>query len=210
MKKTKTNYKKRNLFAFIGAWVLIVVVLVLCILFCKKETTMCSNVVQEYLEQADFEWQGQSVKKWDNIVVHYIGRLADGTVFDTSVESVAKWCDKYNTSRDYESWLPFTVGAGQMIAWFDRWVENMKIWQTKTIEIPAADAYGEWDETKVMVVEKDKLNLPWQYEEGQTLYAPTWQSVKIIKVTEKDVHLDTNHELAGKDLIFDITIKEIK
>jgi FKBP-type peptidyl-prolyl cis-trans isomerase 2 len=34
--------------------------------------------------------------------------------------------------------------------------------------------------------------------------------VKIVKVTDTDVHLDTNHELAGKALIFDITIEEIK
>jgi FKBP-type peptidyl-prolyl cis-trans isomerase 2 len=61
-----------------------------------------------------------------------------------------------------------------------------------------------------MVVEKEKLNLPGQYEVGQILYAPTWQAVTIIKVTDDDVHLDTNHELAGKNLIFDITIKEIK
>jgi FKBP-type peptidyl-prolyl cis-trans isomerase 2 len=31
-----------------------------------------------------------------------------------------------------------------------------------------------------------------------------------VKVTDNDVTLDTNHDLAGKDLIFDITVKEIK
>jgi FKBP-type peptidyl-prolyl cis-trans isomerase 2 len=36
----------------------------------------------------------------------------------------------------------------------------MKIGQTKTIEIAAVDAYGEYDPDKVMVVEKSKLNLP--------------------------------------------------
>jgi FKBP-type peptidyl-prolyl cis-trans isomerase 2 len=49
----------------------------------------------------------------------------------------------------------------------------MKIGQTKTIEIKAIDAYGERDDSKVMVVEKEKLNLPGQYEVGQILYAPT-------------------------------------
>jgi|GEM_PF-3771153 len=36
----------------------------------------------------------------------------------------------------------------------------MKIGQTKTIEIAPSDAYGERDKEKVVVVEKDKLNLP--------------------------------------------------
>jgi peptidylprolyl isomerase len=32
---------------------------------------------------------------------------------------------------------------------------------------------------------------------------------KIIKITDKEITLDMNHELAGKDLIFDITMKSI-
>ena len=47
--------------------------------------------------------------------------------------------------------MAFTVWAGQMIAWFDRAVEWMKVWQTKTIEIPAVDAYGEYDGTKLLL-----------------------------------------------------------
>jgi FKBP-type peptidyl-prolyl cis-trans isomerase 2 len=170
---------------------------------------MC-DAVQNYLSTADFQWVGQEVKKWDEIVVDYIGRLEDGSVFDTNVESVARWCENYNEQRNYEEWLAFVVGAGQMIWWFDRGVEWMKIWQTKTIEIAAVDAYGKWDESKIMVVEKTKLDLPWQYKEWDILYAPNGQVIKIHKVTENEIYLDTNHDLAGKPLIFDITIKEIK
>ncbi len=195
---------------FAWVWVLVIVLVVLCILFLKKEDTMCGMSVKEYLAAADFDGAGQEVQKWHDIVVHYVWRLEDGTVFDTSVESVAKWCDKYSEWRNYDEGLAFKVWAGQMIWGFDRWVENMKIGQTKTIEIAAIDAYGEHDAEKIMVVEKTKLNLPWQYKEWATLYAQNGQAVTIVKVTETDVHLDTNHELAGKDLIFDITIVEIK
>ena len=48
-----------------------------------------------------------------------------------------------------------------------------------------------------------------QFEEWQTIYLWIWMPAKIIKVTNKDVTLDLNHELAWKDLIFDITIKSI-
>lgn len=188
----------------------------MCILLCNKKPMVaaepiCVDAVKEYLDNADKKWQdGQQVQKWDQVVVDYIGRLDDGTVFDTSVEVVAKACGKYNAARDYEEWLAFEVWAGQMIAGFDRWVEWMKIWQTKTIEIAAADAYGEWDENLVYEVNKSDLENPWQYEEGQILYTPYWQSVKVSKVTKDKVYLDMNHELAWKKLIFDITIKEIK
>ena len=206
MKKTK-KYRTKIVFSIVAA--LIVLVVLFCFLFCKNDLVMC-DAVNQYLASADFKWAGQEVKKGDDVVVDYIGRLKDGTVFDTSIESVAKWCDKYSEGRDYSQWLWFVVWAGQMIAGFDRGVEWMKIGQTKTVEIAAADAYGEWDESKLMSVEKNQLQLPDQYKEGDILYAPNGQAIKIHKVTEKEVQLDTNHELAGKVLIFDITVKEIK
>lgn len=195
------------------SWFLVLALIVwgcASILSNNSDSNMCDSV-KEYLANADFKWQdGQQVQKWDEIVVDYIGRLADGTVFDTSVESVAKGCDKYNEARDYDAWLAFTVWAGQMIAWFDNWVEWMKIWQTKTVEIPAKDAYGERDENLVYEVEKSKLQNPWQYEEWLAFYDEYWNVVRVYKVTDDKVYLTYNHELAWKTLIFDITIKEIK
>lgn len=179
------------------------------VLVSNKDSNMC-DAVKEYLASADFEWKWQQVQKWDSIVVDYIGRLADGTVFDTSVESVAKWCDKYSEGRDYDAWLAFEVWAGQMIAGFDKWVEWMKIWQTRTIEIAAKDAYGERDESLVIEVKKSDLQNADQYEKWQVLYTPYGQAVKVHKVTKDKIYIDTNHELAGKNLIFDITVKEIK
>lgn len=176
----------------------------------SNNDNMCNKAVKQYLAEADFKWQWQSVQKWDSIVVDYIGRLADGTVFDTSIESVARGCDKYSEGRDYNAWLAFEVWAGQMIAGFDRGVEWMKIWQTKTIEIDAKDAYWERNESLVIEVNKSDLQNPDQYEEWMTLYTPYGQAVKVYKVTKDKVYIDTNHELAGKTLIFDITIKEIK
>ncbi|HRX63585.1 MAG TPA: peptidylprolyl isomerase [Candidatus Absconditabacterales bacterium] len=207
MKKfEKYSIKQLSIFTAI----LLLVLVVVCVLFCKEEKTMCEMTVDEYLSSVDFEGAGQQVKKGDTVEVHYIGRLEDGTVFDTSIVEVAKSCDKYNEARNYDEGLNFLVGAGQMIPGFDRGVEGMKIGQTKTIEIAPSDAYGERDKEKVVVVEKDKLNLPGQYDQGDILYAPNGQTVRVLKVTEKEVHLDSNHELAGKSLIFDITVKEIK
>ncbi|MEI7558313.1 MAG: hypothetical protein WCJ45_05950 [bacterium] len=40
----------------------------------------------------------------------YVGRLDEQTVFDTSVESVAKACGKYNAGRNYNEGLSFKVG----------------------------------------------------------------------------------------------------
>lgn len=180
---------------------------------CMKttENTACSAAVEQYLQESTKATQGTvEIKKGDSIVVDYIGRLQNGEVFDTSVESVAKACWSYQTGRNYNEWLGFVVGAGQMIAGFDSAVEWMKTMQTKTVTIEAKDAYGEKDETKIFSVEKSKIQNPEQYVEWMVLAGPYGQKVVVTKVTNTEVFLDTNHELAGKDLIFDITIKEIK
>jgi FKBP-type peptidyl-prolyl cis-trans isomerase 2 len=82
------------------------------------------------------------VANGDTIRVNYLGTLADGKVFDTSLEDEAKKANVYQTARTYEP-LRFTVGQGQMIAGFDKAVVGMKVGETKTFTIPAKEAYGE-------------------------------------------------------------------
>ncbi len=142
------------------------------------------------------------------IVVDYVGRLADGTVFDTSVESVAKACGLYTTQRNYAEWLPFTAGAGQMIAWFDKGVIDMAINETKTITIAAKDAYGE--ATVSIPLNQLPTKPDWSaYKAGESISTMNGPVV-IESINDKEFVIKNNHSLAGKDLIFDITIKTIK
>ena len=61
-----------------------------------KKEIMIPEFVEKYINGADKEWKWEWIKEWDNIVVDYIWRLEDWTVFDTSIESIAKACDKYS------------------------------------------------------------------------------------------------------------------
>lgn len=171
----------------------------------------CQSAIQTYLSWADMKWRGdKEIKAWDAIVVDYVGRLSESEVFDTSVESIAKACGKYTEGRNYNEWLPFTVGAWQMIAGFDKGVEGMKIGQTKTITIPAAEAYWERSKDRLITVEKTTVPNAEQYEVWMQVQTDYGQAFKVYKVTDTQIIFDGNHELAGKDLTFDITIKEIK
>lgn len=165
--------------------------------------------VQEYLDSSDKNWAWEAVKVWDNITVDYIWRLEDGTVFDTSVESVAKACWKYNETRDYTEWLTFEVWAGQMIKWFDEWVVWMKIWQTKTVQFWPEKWYGPRREDYVMTYSAEEVWDLTKFTQGQRIYLSIWAAALITQVTDESITLDLNHELAGKTLIFDITIKSI-
>lgn len=43
----------------------------------------------------------KTVQKGDTVTVDYVGKLTNGTVFDTSIESVAKENGIYATGRNY-------------------------------------------------------------------------------------------------------------
>lgn len=173
-------------------------------------TTSCEKTISDYLKSSDKEWTGTvTIKSGDNITVDYVWRLDGENVFDTSVESIAKACGKHNPARNYNEWLAFSVWAWQMIAGFDKAVQWMKIGQTKTIEISPEEAYGQRDPAKLIRVEKNKFPNPESYQAGMEVMTQFWQKFKITEVTDTEIVLDANHELAGKTLIFDITIKSI-
>ncbi|MFY0687634.1 MAG: peptidylprolyl isomerase [Cyclobacteriaceae bacterium] len=137
-------------------------------------------------------------KKNDLVKVHYTGKLTDGEQFDSS------------EGRDP---LEFTVGAGQMIKGFDDAVDGMGLNEKKTVTIPAAEAYGEYNAGLVQEVPRTQLPEELVPEVGMPLIAggPDGQQmqVTIIEVNDQAVKIDANHQLAGKDLVFDIELVEI-
>ena len=137
-------------------------------------------------------------KVGDTIKVHYTGTLDDGTVFDSSVGRKP---------------LQFTIGLGQMIPGFDKGVVGLNLSESKTITIPADQAYGPYRADLVQVVARDQLPTDSELEVGQMLQAsqPNGQIilVTITNVTDSNVTLDANHRLAGKNLTFEIQLVEI-
>jgi peptidylprolyl isomerase len=137
-------------------------------------------------------------KTGDTVKVHYTGKLDDGTVFDTSADREP---------------LQFTVGEGQLIRDFEQAVVGMNPGESKTIQIPAENAYGPHHEEMIMVVDRSEFPedlepkvdqmLQVRQQDGQTF------AVKVTDVSESKVTLDANHPLAGKDLTFDIQLSEI-
>jgi FKBP-type peptidyl-prolyl cis-trans isomerase 2 len=137
-------------------------------------------------------------KKGDTVRVHYTGKLVSGEQFDSSA------------GREP---LEFEIGAGMMIKGFDDAVVGMAIGDKKTINIPAAEAYGERSEE--MVIDFPRSNFPDDMtpEVGMQLMmnnsAGQQFPVTIMEVKEDVVMLDANHMLAGKELVFDIEMVEI-
>lgn len=134
------------------------------------------------------------VKNGDLIKVDYTGRLKDGTVFDSSIGKEP---------------LEFTAGAGQMIKGFDSAVIGMKVNEKKTVELAPSEAYGEHDETNVITVDANAFANFSTIQKGVVVSASNGARGVVIERTDKNAVIDFNHELAGKTLIFEITIVSI-
>ena len=74
-----------------------------------------------------------AAKAGDLVWVHYIGKLADGTKFDSSRDHV----------ETATSGIEFQLGAGHVIKGWDEGVAGMKIGDKRTLIIPPQLAYGE-------------------------------------------------------------------
>ena len=139
------------------------------------------------------------VKQDDTVRVHYTGKLTDGQVFDSSLEREP---------------IEFTMGQGQLIPGFEKGLLDMKVNEKKTIEIPAEEAYGEPRAELIQEVDKSQLPEEIKPEPGMGLVSksPDGREMNLVVKEVKDdtIVVDGNHPLAGKDLVFDLEVVEIK
>ncbi len=136
-------------------------------------------------------------KRGDNVKVHYTGKLADGTVFDSSEGGDP---------------LEFAVGSGQVIQGFEEGVLGMKVGESKVVEIPVAKAYGQRNEEMVIQAPIEQVPPDLQPELGMRLEMGGANGeilrVVVTEITDTHITLDANPPLAGKDLIFEIELVE--
>ncbi len=135
------------------------------------------------------------VKQGDTVQLHYMGKLQDGTVFDTSRERCP---------------LQFTIGDGKVIAGFEQAVIGMKVGELKTARVPMEQAYGPHREDMVVTMDRSKLPPGVKPMIGQRLELTQVDDqtslVTVTDATESTLTLDANHPLAGKELTFDIEL----
>ena len=139
------------------------------------------------------------VENGNSLKVHYIGTLNDGTEFDNS----------YKRGEPIE----FQVGSGQLIKGFDDGVLGMSQGEKKTINIPAAEAYGEYDDQALQMIGRENLPEDFEFVLGAQVVGQNQMGMPlkaVIKdVQEGGITLDFNHPLAGQDLNFELEVVEI-
>jgi len=134
----------------------------------------------------------------DTVRVHYEGRLADGTVFASSID------------RDPAK---LTIGAQRVIPAFEAAIVGMEPDESKTIRIPVTQALEQFREELVPTIRQEALAADLQPDVGRQLPAIDTDGrsacLMVWDVSEQTVMIDTNQPPAGEDVTFDILLVEI-
>ncbi|MGD8590741.1 MAG: peptidylprolyl isomerase [Chromatiales bacterium] len=137
-------------------------------------------------------------KSGDTVKVHYTGTLNDGSEFDSSRQ------------RDP---LEFTIDSGQVIAGFNEAITGMSVGDSKSVTIPANQAYGEHNPEMVQDVPRSAIPSDIELHEGMILSArnPEGRNLnfKVVEFNDEQVKVDGNHPLAGEDLTFQLELVAI-
>ncbi len=132
------------------------------------------------------------------VTFHYTLRDPQGRLLDTSSGGQA---------------ISYLEGAGQIIDGLDEALRGVAAGVKQTVQVPAAKAYGEHDETQVQRVLKALLPVEGelkpgdQFRAGEDPFAPI---VRVVSVEGDEVLLDANHPLAGLDLTFDVEVVSVR
>ncbi|PSP66550.1 peptidylprolyl isomerase [Halobacteriales archaeon QH_8_67_27] len=155
-----------------------------------------------------------AISNGDTVTIEYTGRLDDGTVFDTSLESVAaeKGLADDQPDREYQP-LTVEIGAGRIIEGLEAGLIGMEAGDENSVTVEPEQAYGERTDDRVVDYEAaefremlggrdPEVGLEIQTEEGLP--------GEVVDVDDETVSVDFNHELAGETLTFDVEVVSVE
>lgn len=132
------------------------------------------------------------------VLFHYILTDGDGVQLDSSTDTAP---------------LAYIHGHKNIIPGLEQAMEGKKEGDTMKVTVPAADAYGEYQDHLVQEVPRQAFQgiddvKPGMRFEAQTPSGPV--SVVVTATTDDTVTVDGNHPLAGKELTFDVSIQTVR
>ncbi len=147
-------------------------------------------------------------EKGDFVLLDYVAKVKEtGEIFDTTIEDVAKKERLYKEGEIYEPKL-VVIGEGWVLKALDESLTNLELSKTAPVEIPPDKAFGSRDPEKVRLIPLRRLTakgitpqLGMRLEfEGKLAIVRTLGSGR--------VQLDFNPPLAGKTLMYEVTLQK--
>ena len=109
--------------------------------------------------------------------------------------------------------LEFITDMGQIIPGLEKELINLEAGEKTDVLVQPVDAYGEYNEEAVQSLPKEQF-AGVELTEGMSLYGTGegGETVQVVvkKIEEDQVTIDYNHPMAGKALMFSVTILAVR
>jgi len=157
----------------------------------------------------------------DFVLIDYTLKVKEtGQVIDTTLEDVAKEIG-LQAGGTYEPML-VVIGAGWVLDSLERRLREMEVGQEATIELPPEEAYGPRDPEKVVRILARRLSEKGiRLRVGERVRADLIRDALPERLRDKitrpwgviravgsgRAHVDFNHPLAGKTLVYEVVVR---
>jgi FKBP-type peptidyl-prolyl cis-trans isomerase SlyD len=157
-------------------------------------------------EEDEPDAEPEGLQDGDFLRVAYTARtVEDDQLVDTTDEAVAE----EEGVADQGTFEPrvIVLGEGHLFPAVEDDIRGREVGETGTVEVPAADAFGEYDEAEVETVSADKIDEDDRYP-GAPVQIDGQQGV-LETIVGGRARVDFNHPLAGDDVAYEYELLEV-
>jgi FKBP-type peptidyl-prolyl cis-trans isomerase SlpA len=141
---------------------------------------------------------GRAIQMGDRVRLHFALHLETGEEVDT-------------TRRGDPAML--TIGDGNLLPGFEAAILGMRAGDDAQILMAPDDAFGPPREENVQILRRDRFAADMPLEEGLmvSFSGPGGELPGVVRaVMEEHVEVDFNHPLAGRSIVFDVSIIDVR
>ncbi len=110
--------------------------------------------------------------------------------------------------------IRYVHGYGMLVPGLEARLVGLALGDAKELFVPAAEGFGEYDDELVLEVERGEFPDPKGISVGDEFIAESPEGeeavMHVVELRDDFVVVDANHPLAGVDLKYSITVKELR
>ena len=140
----------------------------------------------------------KAIEMGDRVRLHFALHLESGEEIDTTRRSDPAM---------------FTVGDGNLLPGFEAAILGMRAGDDAQILIEPEDAFGAHRTENVQTLRRDRFGADMTLEEGLmvSFSGPGGELPGVVReIMEEHVEVDFNHPLAGRRIVFDVSIIDVR
>ena len=150
-----------------------------------------------------------AIDNGDFVRVNFTGKIKDtDDVFDTTYEEIAQEAGIFDENKTYKA-IPIVVGGNHLLPAIEEAIIGLDTGDKKTIEVDSENAFGARNPSLIQLVPMREFKKQGMTPVPGMKIQSEGTTGKILTVNGGRVKVDFNHELAGKDLVYDVEVTEI-